>query len=156
MNIQSIFTSLLKTFSFFPVAESTRVDADSKEEPQPGANRKPDENINGHVNNKNSQNQKLSEQEAIKYFDMAKKFYDRAQKGETNLYSKAFACLYHAGLRHHIEAQYNLGLMYELGLGITPSLIKAEGWFKLASDNGCCEAKIALNRIRKKMRQLPY
>ena len=47
----------------------------------------------------------------------------------------------------HPAAQYNVGWLYESGLGITKDLGEARRWYKLAADRGFEGAKTALARL---------
>ncbi|MDG1858941.1 MAG: tetratricopeptide repeat protein [Emcibacteraceae bacterium] len=46
-----------------------------------------------------------------------------------------------------MNAQYNLGLMYEHGHGVDQSDLKAGEWYQLAADNGHPEAPMALQLL---------
>ena len=46
-----------------------------------------------------------------------------------------------------INAQFNLGLMYEHGHGVNQSDLKAAEWYQLAEDNGHPEAPMALQLL---------
>lgn len=57
-----------------------------------------------------------------------KEFTDAASKGDMN-------------------AQFNLGLMYEHGHGVDQSDLKAGEWYQMAADNGHPEAPMALQLL---------
>ena len=42
------------------------------------------------------------------------------------------------------EAQYQMGLIYELGLGVLKSISEAQRWFSLAAEQGLPEAILEL------------
>lgn len=46
-----------------------------------------------------------------------------------------------------INAQYNLGVMYEHGHGVEQDEVKAAEWYLLAADNGHPEASLALSLL---------
>ncbi|MBT5186042.1 MAG: sel1 repeat family protein [Kordiimonadaceae bacterium] len=46
-----------------------------------------------------------------------------------------------------MNAQYNLGVMYEHGHGVTQSDLKAGEWYQLAADNGHPDAPMALQLL---------
>lgn len=46
-----------------------------------------------------------------------------------------------------MNAQYNLGVMYEHGYGVTQSDLKADEWYQLAADNGHPDAQTALELL---------
>lgn len=46
-----------------------------------------------------------------------------------------------------MNAQYNLGVMYEHGHGVDQSDLKAAEWYQLAADNGHPEAPMALQLL---------
>ena len=46
-----------------------------------------------------------------------------------------------------VDAQYNLGVMYEHGHGVEQSDLKAGEWYQLAADNGHPEAPTALQLL---------
>ena len=46
-----------------------------------------------------------------------------------------------------INAQFNLGVMYEHGHGVKQSDLKAAEWYQLAADNGHPEAPMALQLL---------
>ena len=58
--------------------------------------------------------------------------------------------VYIAADQGHIHAQYNLGLMYDLGLGVTQSYSEARKWYTLAANQGDGDAKERLDRIKNK------
>ena len=47
-----------------------------------------------------------------------------------------------------IDAQYNLGVCYELGEGVEKDLEEAKKWYQLAAKQGEEEAKSALDRLK--------
>jgi len=48
---------------------------------------------------------------------------------------------------NHPGAQYNLGLMYELGLGVTTSQSRAAGWYRLAAEQNNVDAQHHLGEL---------
>jgi TPR repeat protein len=42
---------------------------------------------------------------------------------------------------------FNLGAMYEHGIGVSPDLAKAKAWYQLASAHGDTGARAALKRL---------
>ena len=46
-----------------------------------------------------------------------------------------------------MNAQYNLGVMYEHGHGVDQSDLKAGEWYQMAADNGHPEAPMALQLL---------
>ena len=46
-----------------------------------------------------------------------------------------------------MNAQYNLGVMYEHGHGVEQSDLKAGEWYQMAADNGHPEAPMALQLL---------
>jgi TPR repeat protein len=49
----------------------------------------------------------------------------------------------------HAEAMYNLGIMYELGEGVTRDIDKAVKWFKNANQLGFDKAEVAIKNINR-------
>lgn len=47
-------------------------------------------------------------------------------------------------------AQHNLGVSYEIGNGVEQNIDKAIEWYRKASNNGCEEAKEALDELLKR------
>ncbi|NVJ60769.1 MAG: sel1 repeat family protein [Gammaproteobacteria bacterium] len=54
---------------------------------------------------------------------------------------KAVDYYFQAAIRNHAGAQYNLGVMYYRGSGVSESKMMASVWFKLAADNKSPVAK---------------
>lgn len=66
------------------------------------------------------------------------------EKGD---YKVAFAEFTKAADAGDMNAQYNLGVMYEHGHGVKQSDLKASEWYQLAADNGHPEAPAALQLL---------
>jgi len=66
------------------------------------------------------------------------------QKGDYELALSEFTKAAEEG---NMNAQYNLGVMYEHGHGIIQSVLKADEWYQMASDNGHPDAPIALQLL---------
>ncbi|MDG1996781.1 MAG: hypothetical protein P8J14_09820 [Emcibacteraceae bacterium] len=62
-------------------------------------------------------------------------------------YKLALAEFTEAAKADDMNAQYNLGLMYEHGHGVDQSDLKAGEWYQLAADNGHPEAPMALQLL---------
>lgn len=62
-------------------------------------------------------------------------------------YDLAFQEFTKAAEQGDINAQYNLGVMYEHGHGVEQSDLKAGEWYQLAADNGHPEAPTALQLL---------
>ena len=52
-----------------------------------------------------------------------------------------------AAAKNDMNAQYNLGVMYEHGHGVKQSDLKAREWYQLAADNGHPDAYLALQLL---------
>ncbi|EMJ3296474.1 sel1 repeat family protein, partial [Acinetobacter baumannii] len=48
------------------------------------------------------------------------------------------------------KAQYNLGLMYDKGQGVTQSYAKAAEWYSKAADQGLADAQFNLGQMYRK------
>ncbi len=59
---------------------------------------------------------------------------------EKEKYEDAFRLLLPCAENGIEEAQSNIGVMYQLGLGITRDIQQAIKWLSLAAENGCGEA----------------
>lgn len=72
-------------------------------------------------------------------------------KGETAYasgdYAVALSEFKKAAEAGDMNAQYNLGVMYEHGHGVDQSDLKAEEWYQMAADNGHPEAPMALQLL---------
>ena len=68
-------------------------------------------------------------------------------------YKKAFDILTEASIMNHAKAQYNLGVLYEFGLGVDLSLENAARFYTKASLNGYNSEK-SLERIIKKKEEI--
>lgn len=66
------------------------------------------------------------------------------QKGDYELALSEFTEAAEAG---DINAQYNLGVMYEHGHGVKQSDQKASEWYQMAADSGHPDALIALELL---------
>ncbi len=77
-------------------------------------------------------------------------FADNA-KGEEEYakgnYEIAFNEFMEAAEKGDMNAQYNLGVMYEHGHGVEQSDLKASEWYQMAADNGHPEAPMALQLL---------
>ncbi len=47
-----------------------------------------------------------------------------------------------------VQAQYNLGVMYEKGLGVPKNISEARRWYQESSAQGYSKAKQALERMK--------
>ncbi len=65
-------------------------------------------------------------------------------KGE---YAVALVEFTEAAENNDMNAQYNLGVMYEHGHGVKQSDLKAGEWYQLAADNGHPDAPTALQLL---------
>ena len=68
-----------------------------------------------------------------------------------NDYAEAMKWFSKAAERGHPEAQYNVGLIYEGGLGVSQDLIQAHVWFDLATAQGNSKAKERKDLLAKRM-----
>ena len=71
--------------------------------------------------------------------------------GKPISYSKAFECFLIAANLGHSKAQFDVGILYEGGLGCKQSLEKAKEYMQKADKNDYKEAKKELLRIQKKI-----
>lgn len=71
-------------------------------------------------------------------FSEATKLFDR------KLYMKAFNSFYLLAKKKDIEAQYNLGFMYQQGLGVHTNIDKAKEWYQKAGEQGSVKAFYSL------------
>ena len=62
-------------------------------------------------------------------------------------YTLAFQEFRKAAEEGDMNAQYNLGVMYEHGQGVKQSDLKAAEWYQKAADNGHPEAPMALQLL---------
>jgi len=62
-------------------------------------------------------------------------------------YELAFSEFTKAAEQGDMNAQFNLGVMYEEGHGVEQSDLKAGEWYQLAADNGHSEAPMALQLL---------
>jgi uncharacterized protein len=63
---------------------------------------------------------------------------------DTATREQKFADMHRLAEKGDAGAQYNLGLMYEQGYGVTPDIGKAAGWFEKAAANGEAKAQYRL------------
>ncbi|MBT5073441.1 MAG: sel1 repeat family protein [Kordiimonadaceae bacterium] len=66
------------------------------------------------------------------------------EKGD---YELALSEFIKAAEEEDMNAQYNLGVMYEHGHGVKQSFLKADEWYQLAADNGHPDAPTALQLL---------
>ena len=69
---------------------------------------------------------------------------------QKELYEEAFDCFLKAAELYHVEAQYNVGAMYEFGRGVKKSFQKAVDWYTLAAIHGDEEAHKSIDRVLQK------
>ena len=62
-------------------------------------------------------------------------------------YKTAYKLLLPLAEQGDVEAQYNLGLMYDLGNGVPQDYKQAVKWFKLAAEQGEAEAQFNLAQM---------
>jgi TPR repeat protein len=63
-------------------------------------------------------------------------------------YGEASSWIKNAAWNGNVSAQYNLGLMYQKGCGVSKNDIEAKKWFKIAKKNGHPKAKKSLSEVR--------
>jgi TPR repeat protein len=66
---------------------------------------------------------------------------------ENGNYQVAFEEFTKAAENGDVNAQYNMGVMYEHGHGVEQSYLKAGEWYQRAADNGHPEAPTALQLL---------
>jgi hypothetical protein len=75
-------------------------------------------------------------------FKLAEHFFENAEKG--NDFKKGFDACYRSAELGLVEAQFNLGVMFEDGLGAEQNLEKAANWYHRSATNG---DKRAMNNL---------
>jgi len=75
-----------------------------------------------------------SDTEAVKWL------YKAAKQGNVAAYEN----LVNMAENGNADAQYNLGIMYEVGLGVKKSITEAKKWYTKAADQGCEATDYAL------------
>jgi len=68
--------------------------------------------------------------------------------GVSKNYEKAVEWYNKSAEQGNMQAQYNLGIMYEDGIGVPQSNEKAMEWYRKAAAQGYSEAKEALQRLQ--------
>ena len=78
---------------------------------------------------------------------------EREAKGEgISHYARVAAYWYRmAAEKGHAGAQYNLGIMYEVGLGVPHTYVQAYMWHNLAANQGDEDAVSTRTKLAKKM-----
>jgi len=83
----------------------------------------------------------------------AKQEHDKAQHRLAMIYAlddedfiTSLNWLEESAKKNNVEAQYNLGVFYERGYGVTKDLNKAKKWFQLAADQGL---EMAIKKVKK-------
>ena len=71
-------------------------------------------------------------------------FYDGVAAYECNDFAAAAEWFRKAAEQGHAPAQYNLGTLYECGLGVPQDYVEAVKWFRKAAEQGLAEAQYNL------------
>ncbi len=66
--------------------------------------------------------------------------------GKENL-PEAVACFRKAAEKGYVEAQVQIGSMYQVGHGVPLDLVEAQRWLQMAAKQGNQEARELLNQI---------
>jgi TPR repeat protein len=53
-----------------------------------------------------------------------------------------------AAAQNFAAAEYDLGVVYETGMGVPKDLNSAKSWYKKAADQGYADAKTRLNQLK--------
>ena len=82
--------------------------------------------------NADSKNNKTK---ADKLFELGESYF------ESNNYTEALKCFMKAAEKGHVEAQYNLGVMYHNGYGVVQNYTEAVNWYMKSAEQGFAEAQ---------------
>lgn len=93
---------------------------------------------------------KLDDELSEDYFNSGIKKY------KTKDYDEAFRLLMKAATLGHAKAQYNVGILYENGIGTEASLKEAGTWYTYSAAQGNKEANASLERIISKSSSKAY
>jgi TPR repeat protein len=80
--------------------------------------------------------------------------YQRLQC-DSDLISRGYSLLYKNADQGDVRAQYEMGVMYEHGLGVGEDIESALSWFQRAAENGNFEAQCKLVKIYSEKEQAP-
>src|SRR5262249_38555217 len=62
--------------------------------------------------------------------------------------AKRVVAVFQTGANHgHVVSMYNLGLSYELGLGVAQDYVKAREWYEKAADKGLSSAMVGVGGL---------
>ena len=91
----------------------------------------------------------LKEMDAQALYSKGREYYDRKD------YAEAVKWYRKSAEQGYMYGQYNLGDCYENGKGVTQDYAEAAKWYKKAADQGHTGAKKGLERMEKKMAEMP-
>ena len=74
----------------------------------------------------------------------AESFDDGVQAVDSGDYETAFRVFFRLAEQGNADAQHNLGVMYETGLGVSENDKKAVKWYRLAAEQGHAAAQYSL------------
>ena len=76
------------------------------------------------------------------------KFFEWSEKASEQINKESFERYKKAAEQGDVEAQYNLGLMYEFGDGVEEDFDQAVKWFEKAAERGHEGAQDALEQLK--------
>ncbi len=111
-----------------------------------------EENSSAHkrVNKKQIKFELIEKQECVKKQESIENFKLGMTEFDSKNFGKAFNYFKNAALYNHANAEYNMALFYELGLGVEKDLSKAKTLYIKSKGHGNEKAKEAIQRIEEK------